>query len=1171
MTAFRMCCKRLCATTRFGDNPAPAGTAEGVATPRWTGRLMPVVALLCLLLTFSIAGFAQSTSGGIVGTVTDPTGAVVPDAKLTAINVGTGVQLSAATNQKGDYSLYPLAPGNYDVVVEKSGFSSTTLQGVVIDVDTKISRNFVLKVGSTTSEVTVSASAAPLVTQSISMEGVVDQEQLGSLPLKNRDWNDLVLLTPGATDNTAATNINLDFGSYSLNGNRAFSNEYLVDGVPNNNTFQGKVATQMAVDSIAEFKVISGVPTAEYGHAATAITSVTKSGTNKIHGSLYNYYRGNELLAKNPFNRTGGDEDLLRNQFGGSLGGPISIPHLIDGRGKTFFFANYEGMRQNRTVARINTVPLAPFWTGDFSYLLSPEYNADPTKRIQLRDPFTTGRPNIPNNRLDLYKNGALLSPTALALRAYFAEPNQSGLSSNSSLFPEETTNTDQFSVRIDQSLPNNQSLSGRLTYHNSGGFYPNFLATPGVGMSEPQNSRNGYLTWIAPIGTGMVNEVRVGAMNYSDIVTYISGDAPTVDSLGMVGFDPAGDGIPPLPRITFSGSDAFSTIKYGPDNGYGEAALSMTTNVFSFADTVALNKGNHSFKFGLQVLRDYFNVLQQTNARGQITFSGSKSSSNSTGYSFADFLLGLPSSTQQYPVKAKTLLTENEFAGFFQDTWHIKPNLTLDLGVRYELSPSPSEVRDRLAMFTDKIPGGGFVVACNHGQLPMGEFLPSVIAKLVDANGNLTYPIACGSEYGYNAHNLVDTGKNNWAPRVGFIWDPTSKGVYSVHGGYGMVYSRYPVQYFLQTMLVNPPFAGLFPYSQKITGLTATGGGVPAITLTSPYSGTGKATVSPLGIDKNFLLPSNQQWNLGVARQMGSKMMMAVSYVGNKGTHLFRTFNVNQRIVDPETGAVITTYSTLFGTSNIPIRRSDGNSIYNAMVVEFRRRTSKNVNFGANWTWAKSIDDVSTNVQTAGLDILSPGRDRADSDYARRHTISFNSTYNLPFGKGRTFGTGMPRWANAVAGGWVMSGIWHWSTGRFMTASSTAQGGLSSNRPDSVPGISPNLPRSERTIDHWFNVDAFQLSPIIDPESGLPRFGNAGRNTIIGPGLNSVDMSLRKVFRLSGEKGRLSVEMSLFNVFNHPNWGNPDTNISNTNTVGKVSGLSKDMRLAQFSARYDF
>jgi hypothetical protein len=1113
--------------------------------------------LVILLLAMSgSSAVAQSVAASLMGTVADPSGAAVVGAVVTATNLGTGARKSVHTNRNGQYLVFPLEPGRYDITVMKNGFGSVSLQDLSFDVNDSALRDFHLSVGGSNEVVTVSASSAPLLSQDISVENVVTQQQLNALPLNGRDFNQLVLLSPGSTDNTVATSVNLDFGSYALNGNRAFSNEYIIDGVPNNNPFQGKSALPLSVDAIGEFKVISGVPTAEYGHAATAISSITKSGTNNFHGALYEYYRGDQLLANNPFDTVSGNESFLRNQFGGSLGGPVLLPHYV-GRNRTFFFFNYEGSRQTDTATRVDTVPTEAFWNGDFSSLLS--------RKIQLRDPLTTGRPNIPGNRLDQYKGGSLITKTAQALRAFSPNPNLPGLANNLVQFPSETSNMDQFTARIDQMLPHNHVLMGRFSYVNTGGFSPNLLGTPGVGMSEPVDSRNGQITWTAPIRSDIVNELRLGGMNYSDIVTYSPGSLPTVDSLGMQGFERANLSIPPLPRITFSGNDAFTTIKYGPTNGYGEAALSMTANVFTIADSVLATKGKHTFKTGFEGRRDYFNVLQQTNARGALTFSGSASSANSTGYSLADFLIGLPSSSQQVPIKPKALLTENEYAAYGQDTWHLTPRVIVDAGVRYEYSPSPSEVKNRLAMFDPNLSGGGFVVACNDGQLPTSYFLPSVVSKLTDASGNFIFPMVCGSSVGFNAKNLVTTGGQNWAPRIGFSWDPSGEGLYSIHGGYGIVYTRYPVQYFLQTMLVNPPFAGLFPYSQKITS------GKAALTLDAPYGGTGKASVSPVGIDKNFQLPSNQQWNLTVQRALGSSNVVTVAYVGNKGTHLFRSYNVNQAEVDATTGAVTTPYSANFGTTSIPVRHSDGNSIYNAMILEFRRRTTRGLSLQANWTLAKAIDDVGTNVQTAALDILSPGRDRANSDYARRHGINVNAVYMLPVGTGRAFGGSMPGWADAVAGGWIVSGIWHWTTGRYLTATMTSQGGLSSNRPDVVPGVSANLPFSKRSRNHWFNPDAFTLPPLLDPSTGLPRFGNAGRNTIIGPGTNVADLSLRKTFTLWNEKSRLSTEMSLFNSFNHPNWGDPDTNISNANTVGVVSTISKPMRIAQFAVRMDF
>jgi hypothetical protein len=1118
-----------------------------------------VLLLVWLLAAAPNVALAQSTAGRLMGTVTDSTGAVMSGATVTVISKGTGERQTSVSGGDGSYAIFPVRPGTYDIAVQQLGFRPMAFQNVVFDVNATIVRNFDLSVGGTSDQVTVNGSSAPLLNENISVESIITAKQLNALPLNGRDFNQLVLLAPGATDNTVATGENLDFGSYSLNGSTPFANEYLIDGVTNDNPFQGTSAAGVSVDAIGQFAVISGVPPAEYGHAATAITMITRSGSKDFHGSLIEYYRGNALLANSPFDSFSGSESFLRNQFGGSIGGPVLLPHYDGRRHGTFFFVNYEGARQTDTATQVDTVPLPAFWTGDFSSLLS--------SGIQLRDPFTTGRPVIPGNRLDLYKGGSLVSSTALALHAYYPDPKLAGLASNLILFPSESSAADQFTVRLDHQLPKNETLSFHYIYANTGGFRPNLLGNPGVGLTEPKDSRNAGVTWTAPFGGNKVNELRLGGMNYSDIASYPNGSLPTASSLGLQGvpaWTPATE-VPALPNITFSGNDAFTAIENIPTPTTGAAALSMTANVFTIADTVSVTKGEHLIKAGFEGRRNYFNVLQQSSAHGTIAFSGSSTSVNSSGFSFADFLMGLPSSSTQVAPKPKELLMNNEYAAFGEDTWRPLRNLTLDLGLRYELSPSPEEAKNRLALFDPDIPGGGFVVACSGGQLPSDQFLPSVVTKITNASGAFTIPIVCGSSEGYNAHNLVSSGKNNWGPRAGIIWDPSGKGLYSLHMGYGIVYSRYPIQYFLQTALVNPPFAGSFPYSQSIAG------GNAALTLLAPYGGTGKVTISPIGIQKDFPLQNNQEWNLTLERSIDTNNVVSLAYVGNKGTHLFNSFNANQPVVNPNTGAVTQPYSARFGTTSIPIRYSDANSIYNAMILEFRRRAARGVNLQANWTWTKAIDDESTNVQTANLDILDPKLDRGNSNYARRHAINVNGIYDIPVGRGQKFGSSMPRWADAIAGDWMLSGIWHWTTGLFLTPSNTSEGGLANTRPNIVPGVSPNLPQDQRTRQRWFNSAAFSVPPLLDPALGLPSFGNAPRNTIIGPGIDTVDFSMRKSFRLGGETRRLSVEADLFNALNHPNWGTPDTNITDINTVGSITAVSKPMREAQFAARFDF
>ena len=1116
------------------------------------------IAFLLFTTCTAVTVLAQSTAGRLTGTVSDTTGAVIPGAKVTVANRAKGEQVASVAARDGNYAVFPLQPGTYDITVEQTGFQSQTLASVVLDVNDSVVRNFQLQAGGTSEQVTINESSAPLLNEDISVESVITAKQLNTLPLNGRDFNQLVLLTAGATDNSVATGINLNFGSYSLNGSGPFANEYLIDGVTNNNPFQGTSAIGLSVDAIGQFKVISGVPTAEYGHAATAISMITRSGTSSFHGSLFEYYRGDALLARSPFDSFSGSETFLRNQFGGSLGGPVNLPRLHS-RDSTFFFFNYEGARQSDTSTQVDTVPLPSYWTGDFSSLLA--------MGIQLHDPFTAGRPAVPGNRLDTYKGGSLISSTALALHPYYPDPKLAGLASNLVLFPTESSNADQFTVRLDQQLPRNETLFFHYIFANTGGFRPNLLGNPGVGLSEPKDGRNGEITWTAPFGSNKVNEFRVGGMNYSDIASYPNGVLPTPTTLGLQGvpqWQPS-TAVPALPSITFSGNGTFTPVQNVPTPTTGAAALSMTANIFTIADTASLSRSQHLFKAGFEGRRNYFNVLQQSSAHGTIAFTGSATSNNSSGYSFADFLLGVPSSTTEVAPKPKELLTNNEYAGFGEDTWKPLRNVTLDLGLRYELSPSPVEARNRLALFDPDLPGGGFVVACTNGKLPTAEFLPSAVSRLTNAGGSFTVPIVCGSSVGYNARNLVSTGNRNWAPRAGVIWDPSGKGLYSIHLGYGIVYSRYPIQYFLQTALVNPPFAGTFPHTQSIAD------GKPALTLTAPFGGAGKATISPVGIQKNFLLQNNQQWNVSLERSLHMTNVVSLAYVGNKGTHLFNSFNANQARVDPVSGVVTQPDSALFGTTSIPVRYSAADSIYHAMILEFRRRAAKGLNLQANWTWAKAIDDASTNVQTANLDTLDTRRDRGNSNYARRHQINVNGIYELPIGNDQMFGSTMPRWADAAAGGWMVSGIWHWTSGLFLTPSNTSQGGLSNTRPNVVPGVNPNLPREQRTRQRWFNTAAFTAPALLDPANGLPSFGNAPRNTIVGPGVDTTDFSLRKSFALGGESRHLSVEASLFNAFNHPNWGTPDTNISNTNTVGSITAISKPMRQAQFAARFDF
>ncbi len=1111
---------------------------------------MSIRFLACLsfgLLAASLYG--QTTAGRFSGTVTDASGSAVPGVKITASNNETAQKVVETSNGEGHFVLYPLTPGEYSITAEKAGFSPFTISGVKVDVSQSVVRNISLQVGDLTQTVSVTAESAAILTDSPAISATIVRRQIDELPLNGRDFNQLVLLSAGSVDNN--TGGNNDFGSVALNGNRTYGNVYLVDGTPNTNSYQGTSAVPLSIDLIREFKVYSGVSPAEFGQGGSQVTVVTQSGTNQYHGNLFEYYRGTQLEARNPFNTTS-QASFLRNQFGGSFGGAVRLPRY-NGKNKTFFFFNYEGNRQYQQATRFSSVPLTAMWQGDFSALVP--------LGIQLRDPLIAGRPNIPGDRLDQYLGGARINKLAQALQPYFGGPNLPGIGNNQVTNVDQDTNANQFTIRGDQVLPHNETLSVRYTQSRTGGFIPNLLGSPGVGRTEPLDNENGTASWTAILSPRTVSELKVGAMKFGDVTSYSAGSLPTAASLGITGFTADNPAIPLLPQMSFSGTGAPTNIKFGDTPSFGEAALSMIQNVYTVNETVSRITGNHTLKFGYELHREDYNALQQTNAGGQISYAASATSANSSGYSFADFLMGLPSSASQVPVKPKILLRQTEMAAFAQDDWRVTANLTLSMGLRYELFLSPYEDRNRLAMFD--ITNGAIVVASNNGALPVSLYLPQVVAKLTDAGGNWKFPLMSDVQAGFNPRRLLDTQYNNWGPRFGFAWHTGPKTV--VRGGYGIFYSRYPIQYLLQTVAVNPPFAGTFSYSQSISG------GVPALTLKSPYSAGGNATVSPAGIQQNFSLPSNQQWNLTIERELGWNSLATLSYVGNKGTHLFRSINANSAYLNPVTNTLVRNYSAAYGTSAINFRTSNGDSTYQAMNLEIRHRFYRRLIFQGNWTWAKGIDDVGQNVQSALLDVQNLGRDRADSDYVRRHSLNVNGVYELPIGRGEPWLNHMARPLEDAFGGWQAGAIWHYATGRYLTPSCTSAGGLANTRPDVVYGAQANLPAGQRTAAEWFNPAAFACIPATDPISGLPRFGDAGRNIIIGPDTNYMDANLAKVIPLRNERRSLTFRIEAFNILNHPNYANPSLNISTTTTVATVTSVLRNMREVQFVARFAF
>jgi hypothetical protein len=563
-------------------------------------RKVALVALFVLIGGRAL--FAQSAAARIGGMVQDTSGAVVAGARVTATNQETREQRSSVTNDYGLYLLYPLPPGVYTITAEIAGFRTARVENLRLDVSDTLVRNFTLELGSIQQDVTVSADAAPVINQTMSVESVVTRDQLEVLPLNGRDFNQLALLAAGAVDNNVQSG--KDAGPFAINGNRAYSNEFVIDGVSSNNRFNANAAIPLSVDAISQFKLISGVAPAEYGQAGTNVTMVTRGGSNAYHGSLFEFYRGNTWLARSPFDTGSAVQPYVRNQYGGTFGGPVRLPRF-HGRNRTFFFFNYEGSRQDDNAVQVSTVALPEFWKGDFSRILTE-------RGIQLKDPLT--KQNIPGNRLDQYLGGTRISPIALTLHPYFPDPTSPGYANNLTMYPSEYSNRSQFTTRIEQALPRNQSLSFRISYNNGESYNPNLIGNPGTGQLTPQYGRNGNLTWSAPLGARVVNQLIFGAQNFSSLPLYkIAPGMPTDETVGWQAFAPPAPAYPPIAQILFNGTDTLSGLSYvGSGNN---TARIYTENIFQLTDTFSFSRGRHYLKTGFQGIRHYVNALHQSPA----------------------------------------------------------------------------------------------------------------------------------------------------------------------------------------------------------------------------------------------------------------------------------------------------------------------------------------------------------------------------------------------------------------------------------------------------------------------------------------------------------------------------------------------------------------------------
>jgi len=1103
---------------------------------------------------------AQVTTGTIVGVAADFSGAVIPNAAITATHIGTKETRRTLTNDRGEFSIPFVRIGEHSISAEKPGFRTQTQTGIVVQVDQTVRVEFVLQVGTISEQVEVTA-AAPLIDTSTSSLGqVIGNKKILDLPLNGRNAFALGLLA-GNTIPVQGMGTNLPFVT---GGGRFGLNDVLLDGVDNNTSVtsgsigRAGIAYTPSVDAVEEFKVKTSNFSAEYGRSAGGIISATiKSGTNSLHGSAWEFLRNEKLDANNFFSNAGGvpRQAFKQNQFGFTMGGPVVIPKIYHGTNRTFFFGDYEGTRRRTTASSsLLDIPPPAFRTGDFSSYAPRIF--DPRARRIGPNGSVISTP-LPGNIIPQ----SLIYPGSAATLALLPDPNFGGPGAQTRNFlriAPRPYNNDQFDAKIDQRLGGSDTLSGRFSLANSSNPNPgSFDGFIGAGGNSIRNTRSAALTETHIFNGRIVNEFRAGYARHNgstlpnDVATGV--EFAQKNNIAMFPFP-----LQAFPSIAFAFSGQISSATQFSGIGGGNPDLAIE-NTFQWADSLSINRGNHTFKMGADTRRYRFDDI---NGGGTLLFGSIFSASSDTpnsGAPLADFLFGYPSNTD-----GKQLLDWSRqrdfYAGFFfQDDWKISPRLTLNMGIRYDLYTQPVDARDR---------GGLFDLRSGKNALPGKDGFSRAI---------------------------VNADHNNFAPRLGFAFTATPK--LTIRSGAGIFFARKEQNQGVTQIGANIPNTPtvLFPV------VSASGTVTPPVTISSPIElgesdpyFIGVTAANPVSFNTrapdflNVPDPYVAQWNLSLQYELKRDLMVEASYSGTKGTKLLARANLNQiRMEDAlagRTGQADRPYPHINNT--VGIDAAIANSMYHSLNLRMEKRFSHGLTFLTNYTWSKNIEsngngDSSFNQNggtTLPIDSYNLFRERSYAPLDVPHVFNFNYGYELPFGASKHW-LNQKGPANWLLGGWQFNGILTMRSGFPTDIRSTRipagnQTYATLNVPDRVTGVSMYLP--DRSVDGYFNPAAFVDPPQIRNVKGtlITQFGNSARRVARGPGSRNLDFSLFKNFRPM-ERLNMQFRAEAFNLTNTPTFTLPSASapaltIGNPG-FGKLASSSATGRQIQFGLKLSF
>lgn len=1047
----------------------------------------PITVFVAAFL-LTVASFGQSYRGTIRGQVRDASKGVLPGASVEAKNVATGLSRSATTNGEGEYVLAELPAGNYEVTATAQGLASVTTK-VMVSVGAETTSDFDLsQVAARQEQVTVTEEA-PLVDTSRDVLGQVVENQLVSqLPLNGRDFGKLVALVPGVTvEGSGVAGTEKGFGQFNINGNRDRSNNYMLDGTDNNDPFfnnsalnqvgiTGAPASLLPIDAIQEFNLQSQFP-AEYGrNSGSAVNILTKSGTNQFHGSAFEFFRNNALDARNYFNVvTNSDGSHNRqtpfhnNNFGGSLGGPII-------KGRTFFFVAYEGQRE-----RVGS---------DFQLL------------VPTADQIATARSEA------LAIQG-FINPALDKVLAQFPQPNGfNGTVGTLNTAVNDKNDLDNVIAKIDHNFTSREQLSGRYAYDTSSQIFPlgglggfgNGSRLQQFAQTSPTTVQVVSLSLLSSLSASKINEVRFGYSRYKTAFSSLDANFdPTSIGLNL------GSGRTGLPEFDFGGViDNLGATGFSIPRG-------RTSQTFQILDNFTWITGKHTWKFGGEYRRANVDNFNDNLARGIFSFSGTGADPNPVIDTLVSFYTGNGFILGNYGNTQRTTFN-NGLSFFAQDDYKIRPNLTLNLGLRWEYFGPLGETHNLIS-----------------------NLAPNGVLSMVGSNG---------------LDGAYKRDLNNFSPRFGFAWNVYEHTV--LRGGYGLYYDYVPQNLLIANFtnsagLVTNPVGPkpVVPYNVDY-GAYASGQG----TIFSPSTG------GPFDIfftPRNFVTPYVQSWNVNVQQELAKMASLEIGYVGSKGTKLVRLLDANQ----PDAFGNRPNPNYGFMDELAPI----SGSTYHALQTTLRLQNAHGLSGFSSYTWSKSLDDASDGIDFNFASAALPQNsynlkaEHGPSTFDTRHRFTAALNYEIP---------GLQRGPQWLVRGWSLNAISTVMSGRpipIVNSSDTSgfNGATPSNfhqRPNLIPGVNPILP-------HWTPATGY-LNPLAFQQPADGTFGNLGRNSIYGPGFWNVDFSVAKNTKLY-ENLAMQLRFEFFNVFNHPNFALPGgTIIPGVNADGSLSNAGPQGIISQ-------